>query len=137
MKETNNLTIRGRLTRDMEVAYTQTGFHVGKFAIANGKSWKSGAGEKKEQTSFFDCVLLGKGAEALAQYMTKGKLVLLTGSLKQERWEKDGESRSRVVIEVAEVDFLPSGGKKDQQEDQGSGYQSPTQERSFDDDIPF
>lgn len=105
MKDINQCVLLGRLTRDAEVQYTSTGTAIAKFGLAVNRNEKVD-GEWKDTPSFFDCVMFGKRAEAVAQYMTKGKQIGVSGSLKQDRWEKDGQHRSKVVVIVDDVQLM-------------------------------
>ena len=104
----NTVTIIGRLTRDMELKYTSGGMAIGKFSLAVNRKKKSGE-QWVEEASFFDVTCFGKTAENLAQYMTKGKQVCVDGSLHQDRWEKDGQNMSRVVINADNIQLLGGG----------------------------
>lgn len=96
----------GRLTRDAETKFTQSGTSVTTFSIANGYSYLSD-GEKKEQTSFFNCIAWGKTGEAIAEYVKKGHRIGIEGRLKQDTWEdSDGKKRSDVKINVERFYFL-------------------------------
>ena len=97
--------IIGNLTRAPETKYLPNGTQVANFTIACNRKYKSGE-EMKEEVSFFDCVAFGKLAELCSQYLAKGSAALVEGRLKQERWEKDGQQRSRVVIVAESVVFL-------------------------------
>jgi single-strand DNA-binding protein len=68
----------------------------------------------------------------MSRYLTKGKQIALQGELNQERWEKEGQKRSRVTIKVDRL--VLSGGKSDDR--QSGGNQAVTAE-NFDDDIIF
>ncbi|MCH8517486.1 MAG: single-stranded DNA-binding protein [Cyclobacteriaceae bacterium] len=120
----NNATLTGRLTRDPEVKYTGGGLCIVEFALANGYRKKSGD-EWTDETNFFDCVYMGRGAEAVSKYLAKGKQIAVTAELRQERWEKDGQKRSKVKLQIRELQLL--GGKSE-----SSGV------ASFEDDpVPF
>jgi len=125
MNNLNQVALHGRLTRDSELKKTNSGFSILKFAIANNYSKKNGD-KYEDEANFFDCVLLGKRAEKLAQYLQKGKQVILGGELRQERWsDADGTKRSKVVIIVNHIEML--GGNSEQSSNTGQ----------FDEDIPF
>lgn len=98
----NRVTMIGRLTRDAELKSTQSGTALCNFSIANNEKYGD-----KENVSYFEAVMWGKGAEALTQYLTKGKKIAVEGRLQQSRWQdKDGGNRSKVVIKVDQVQFL-------------------------------
>lgn len=102
----NHVTIIGRLVRDVELRYTQSGTVIGGFSLAVGYSYKQGD-ERKEETSFFNCTAFGKTAENLAQYVKKGHRVGIEGRLKQETWEtSEGKKQSAVKIIVERFHFL-------------------------------
>lgn len=98
----NNVSVIGRLTKDIELRYTPQGKAVATISLAINEKY----GEKK-QTHFINAELWGKTAEIASQYLHKGNRVGLTGSLKQHRWEdKNGQKRSTIVILVNKLHFL-------------------------------
>lgn len=116
MTDTNNLTLCGRLTRDVgsderDFGYLQSGTCFAKLSLAVNESKKGQDGNWQDYANYFEVHLYGKIAENLKPYLTKGKQILVTGSLRQERWEKDGQKNSRVVINANNVQLL--GGKSD------------------------
>jgi len=110
MQDINSVTIVGRLTRDAELKMTAGGTACAKFSIAVNRRKKQGD-SWVDEASFFDAVLWGKLAEAMQQYLTKGKQVAIQGELRQSRWEQEGQKRSRVEINVDNLQLL--GGKSD------------------------
>lgn len=126
----NNVNLIGRLTRDQELSYISSGTPLGKMSLAVDKVYNKN-GQKVKEANFFDLVFWGKAAEALNQYLKKGKKLGITGELRQERWEQDGKKRSKVTIVVNSVDFIDSKG-------QGNPSQeSQNNQEPFEDDIPF
>ena len=120
----NSVTIIGRLTRDIELKSTSGGLTIGKASIAINRRVKRG-GEWVEEGNFFDVVMFGKTAENIAKYAGKGKQIGITGELEQQRWEQDGQQRSKIVIIANTVQLL--GGKSEGEAKSGG----------FNDDIPF
>lgn len=115
----NKVVLVGRLTRDAEQSYTQSGFALLKFSIAVNRSRKQGD-QWVEEANFFDVTVFGRQGEAIASYMTKGKQVGVEGQLRQDRWEaQDGTKRSKVTIDANNVQLL---GSRDGGGSQG-GYQ--------------
>ena len=108
----NKIILMGNLTRDPEKAYLPSQDAVTKFGIAVNKTWTKD-GQKQERVMFVDCKIFGKQAETFAQYMSKGKPVLVEGELELETWEKDGQKRSKHVVRVFSFRFL---GKPDEQQ---------------------
>ena len=134
MADVNHVIIIGRLTRDIVLKYTNGGMAIGSFSIAVNRRTKKGE-QWVEEASFFDVSLFGKSAEGLAQYLTKGKQVAVEGELRQDRWQQDGQPRSKVFIAASNVQLL--GGEK-----KAGGQQSEykAQEYSADNfvsEIPF
>ena len=150
MADVNIVVIVGRLTRDAELKYTPTGMAVLSFSVAVNRRVKKNDAWV-EEACFFDVSYFGKGGEAINQYMTKGKQVAINGELRQDRWEKDGQARSKISIVANNVQLLGGG--------QGQGNYAPSQSRensykprqeqeaynsvpsyeddSFDEDLPF
>ena len=113
MTDLNNLTIIGRITRDLDensFGYTNTGTARANVSIAVNRSKKQGE-QWVDEVSYFDVTIWGKTAENLKPYLQKGAQIAISGYLRQDRWEKDGKKNSRVTI-VAELVQLV-GGKKD------------------------
>ena len=93
----NVVAVTGRLTRAAELKYSSGGIAFAKFSIAVNRRTKKGD-QWVDEASFFDCTLFGKAAEGVNPYLTKGQQVAINGSLVQERWEQDGQNRSKVGI---------------------------------------
>ncbi len=105
MADVNHVILIGRLTRDAELKYTSGGMAVCKFAIAVNKRRKQGE-QWVDEANFFDIVLWGRQGETLNQYLVKGKQVAVEGELHQNRWEQDGQSRSKIEINANNVQLL-------------------------------
>ncbi len=167
MADINHVVLVGRLTRNAELKYTNSGAAVSKFSIAINQRRKKDD-QWVDESHFFDIVLWGKTAESLNQYLVKGKQVGIEGQLRQDRWEQEGQSRSRVEIFATNVMLLGGGqgGGGQGGGGQGAGGQAgggqaggggsrqpgqapepkggggdfpegPTSHEGFEDDIPF
>ena len=101
----NKVTLIGHLTRDADIRYTITGTAIAAVSLASNRSIKKQDNWETE-VSYFDANIYGRMAENLKPYLTKGKMILISGRLKQDRWEKDGQKFSRIKIEVEEVQLL-------------------------------
>jgi single-strand DNA-binding protein len=159
--DTNIVVLVGRLTRDCELRFTNSGTAVGRFSLAVNRMKRSGD-QREEEVSFFDITVWGKQAEVLNPYLTKGRQVSVQGELRQNRWEQDGQSRSRIEVVANNIQLLggPSGGNtssgtndyrgsQDQSNRNPGGFESKGLGRvpsaptgfpgpeQFDDDIPF
>jgi single-strand DNA-binding protein len=128
MADINHVTLIGRLTRDAELKYTSGGMAIASFAIAVNRRRKNGD-QWEEEASFFDIKLFGKSAEGLKQYLVKGKQVAIGGELRQDRWEQDGQPRSKVVVIANNVQLIGGHSNNTQQSAQNGD--------DFPEDIPF
>lgn len=110
-KDFNFTGMIGRLTRDAELSYINSGTALTKFSIANNDMKPGTSGAWIDEVSFFDCVLWGKTGENLNNYLKRGQQVLLEGRMRQERWQDKTTQagRSKVVFVVQKVQLL---GKK-------------------------
>lgn len=101
MNDRNIIVIDGRLTKDIELKYTQSGMEIAGFSIANNVY---GGKDKPEITNFFDCTAFGSRAKFLAGYAHKGDLLSIDGQLRQNKWQnKEGENRYKIEIIVSNV----------------------------------
>ncbi|MDR2194344.1 MAG: single-stranded DNA-binding protein [Treponema sp.] len=108
MADINHVVLVGRLTRDAELKYTANGQSVCKFSIAVNRRKKSGE-QWVDEANFFDVVVWGRQGESLNGYLVKGKLIGVDGELHQDRWEQDGQNRSRIEIIADNLQLLGSG----------------------------
>jgi single-strand DNA-binding protein len=135
MANYNRVILMGNLTRDPELRYTPNGSAVASFSIAVNRRYKVD-NEKREETSFFDIVFFGKPAEIIAEYMKKGRPLLVEGRLQQRRWETDdGQKRSKVEVVGENFQFM---GGRDQDKTRSAASEGTDDPPEFDDsDIPF
>lgn len=112
----NTVSISGNITADAKKNETKSGSAVLTFSVAVNERRKNSAGEWEDYPNFIDCAIFGKRAESLAQYLKKGTKVSVSGHLRQSRWERDGQKRSKLDIVVDEVEFFAP--KKVQQADE-------------------
>ena len=102
----NNVNIMGNLTRAPEMKCLPSGKEVCNLSIANNRVFIKN-GEKVSEVSYFDVDVWGITAENCSKYLTKGSGIIVEGRLRQDRWEKDGKTQSRVRITANAVHFLP------------------------------
>ena len=143
MTDLNHVIEIGRLTHDIseyELGYTTGGTARLNLSIAVNRSEKRG-GEWADKVSFFDVTVWGKTAENIKPYLHKGKQIAIDGYLDQQRWEKDGQKFSKVVIIADSVQLLggnENGQQSAPQAQQPAGdYQSAGSGDDFPEDIPF
>ena len=129
MNGLNSVTLGGNLTRDPELRYTQVGTAVLSMSVAVNESRKDGNGEWVDYPNYIDMTLFGKRAESVSDYLSKGTYVAVTGRLHQNRWEKDGQKRSKVEVVVDNLHFQSS--------DQKTHAEQPEDAGVYDEDIPF
>ena len=143
MTDLNHVIEIGRLTRDIserDFGYTTRGTARLNLSIAVNRSEKRG-GEWADKVSFFDVTVWGKTAENIKPYLHKGKQIAVDGYLDQQRWEKDGQKFSKVVIIADSVQHLggnENGQQSATQAQQPAGdYQSAGSGDDFPENIPF
>ncbi|MDR0707805.1 MAG: single-stranded DNA-binding protein [Treponema sp.] len=131
MSDINHVVLVGRLTRDAELKYTANGQAVCKFSIAVNRRKKSGE-QWVEEANFFDIVVWGRQGEALNQYLVKGKLIGVDGELRQDRWEQEGQNRSKIEIIANNLQLLGGGPGQAGGGASGGGMPSSYSERKND-----
>ena len=130
----NVVVLVGRLTRNAELKYSQNGMSsMLRFSIAVNSRRRGADGNWSDEPNFFDCVYFSKTAEAMSQYLEKGRQVAIQGELRQSRWEgQDGQARNRVEIFVNNLTLLSqsqSQGGRPQAAPSQSYSQNPVQQR--------
>jgi single-strand DNA-binding protein len=143
MNDLNNINVIGRMTRDIserDFAYTTGGTARLNLSIAVNRSAKKN-GAWTDIVSYFDVTVWGKTAENIKPYIHKGKQIAVDGYLDQQRWEKDGQNYSKVVIIADSVQLLggnENGHQSAPQAQQPAGvYKSAGIGDDFPEDIPF
>ena len=108
MSNGNHVSVTGNLTRDPELRFTPSGQAIATFGVAVNRRWQNRqSNEWEEATSFFDVVAWRTLAENVAQSLTRGTRVVISGRLEQRSWEsQEGEKRSKV--EIVADDVAPS-----------------------------
>lgn len=110
----NHVVLVGRLTKDPELRYIAgNGTPVANFTLAIDREFTTKDGKK--ETDFIDIQVWGKSAENCANYIGKGSLVAVQGSIRIESYEKDGDRRKFTKINANKVQFLESKKDKDKQ----------------------
>ena len=146
MSSYNRVIQVGNLTRDIELRYTGSGMAVADVSIAVNDRVKKND-QWIEETSFFDWTLWGRTAEVANEYLAKGSSVLLEGKAKQDRWEKDGNKRTKVKFVCDRLQLLGSkdssstSTEKPKTKGEIAGVPAGQQKRAMaavpDDDVPF
>ena len=106
----NRVVLLGRLGRDPEVRYAQSGTTVATLNMATDERRPDGNGGWKNETEWHRVVLFGKQADLAKQYLTKGREVLIEGALRTRQWQ-DKEGQKRFTTEVVAQNMRFVGGK--------------------------
>lgn len=141
----NNVVLVGRLTRDVDLRYTQSGTAVASFTVAVDRSFRNAQGER--QTDFINCVMWRKAAENFAQFTRKGSLVGIEGSIQTRNYENQQGQRV-YVTEVLSNNFSllepktvteqrPTSNNNGSSNYGGFGGNNNNQQPSFGGDDPF
>ncbi|MGV3060652.1 single-stranded DNA-binding protein [Streptococcus hyovaginalis] len=139
----NNVTLVGRLTKDVELRYTPSNVAVGTFTLAVNRAFKNDNGER--EADFINCVIWRKGAETLANYAKKGSQIGITGRIQTRNYENQQGQRVYVTEVIAENFALLDSRNSNQQQSQQTPNFSRNDEAFSnsnpmdisDDDLPF
>lgn len=137
----HTLIIVGRLGQDPEMRYMPNGQAVTNFSVASDRSYRNAGGELVKVTTWFRVSVWGKQAESCNQYLNKGSMVLIEGTLNPDKdtgrpriWTSaDGRSGSSYDVNAQTVRFLSTrGGGQDASVESDSGAPEVDE-----DNIPF
>ena len=145
MASVNKVILVGRLGKDPEIRSTPSGTSVAKFSMATDDRYTDKAGEKQERTEWHNIVAWGKLAEICGQYLRKGKLVYIEGSIRTDSWDdkETGVKKYRTEIIANQMQMLdrkgdenggPSGGGYAGARKGGTATATQVEE---DDEVPF
>ena len=129
----NKVVLTGRLTKDAELGYIgATGTPKMSFSLAVERNYQKDKNNKK--VDFINCEMIGQHTEKLAQYVTKGKAILVEGELNIDQYTKDDEKRSFTKVKVDRLEFLAGNNNN---ENKTNANTLDFQEVGNDEDIPF
>jgi len=111
MRGFNRVILAGNLTADPELRYTPKGTAVARLRLAVNRAYKTDTGELKEEVTYVDVDAWDKQAETLAQYLRKGRPILIEGRLKLDQWDdkQTGQKRSSLKVVLEAFSFIDSG----------------------------
>ena len=147
----NKVILMGRLVADPELRHTQSGIAVVSFRVAVDRNYRS-ADASAQTADFIDVVAWRNTAEFVAKWFTKGKMIIVSGSIQSRNWtDKDGNKRYTVEVVADEVQFgegkkseaSGTGAPRSDSAPQQSGYKPPSSGSDFmelsddDDELPF
>ena len=116
----NVISLMGRLTRDPEVKFGQSGKAYCRFSIAVNRPFS------KDEADFINCVSFGKTAELIGEYFRKGQQIALVGRLQLNQYESNGEKRTSYDVVVDTFDFIGTKSSSDTR-----SYDSPYEPRTY------
>ena len=107
MSDLNQVIISGRLTRDASLKTLPSGSSVAELSVASNRIWNDRNGDKQEETVFVDVDLWGKQSNYFGNNLKKGDYVMVTGRLRRETRESDGQKRSKISLRADKIDLPP------------------------------
>ena len=140
----NNISLVGRVVRDVELRYTPSNVAVATFTLAVNRTFKNENGER--EADFINCVMWRQQAENLANWAKKGALIGITGRIQTRSYDNQQGQRVYVTEVVAETfQLLESKGQGNQGQQRQTQQQAPDFSRNAntnpldisDDDLPF
>jgi len=123
MASFNTVFIIGNVTKDPEKKFTSSGQELSTFSMAINQ-WKD------KEPIYIDVECWEKKAEICNKYIKKGSLIHIQGRLKNKKWEQDGQKRSKTIVILSDVQFLPNTEKNNK-------TSNVNQEESNSDYLPF
>lgn len=138
----NKVILMGRLTKDPEVRYTQSGepMAIARYTLAVNKRFKK---QGEADADFIPCVAFGKQGEFAEKYLAKGRQIAVAGRIQVRNWE-DNEGKKRVTTEVVVEEHYFAESKSDKSDKPQSKKQDsdaegfyPIDDSVEDEDLPF
>jgi single-strand DNA-binding protein len=128
--------IVGNVGKDAEMRYTPSGIPVTSFSIAVNRRWTSASGEQQEKTTWFRVTCWRKLAETAAQWVKKGKLLLVEGEVEAQAYiDREGTARGTLELTASNFKFL--GGRGEGGEGGAGGTGGGEDFPVHEDEIPF
>lgn len=121
----NNVVLVGRLTKDPDLRYTNSGTAVATFTLAVNRNFTNQNGQR--EADFVNCVIWRKAAETLANYGKKGTLIGVTGRIQTRSYDNQQGQRVFVTEVVAENFQLLESRATNEQRQRGNGSGASTQ----------
>ena len=117
----NNVTLVGRLTKDVELKYTPANQAVAQFVLAVNRTFKNANGER--ESDFINCVIWRKSAENFVNFVKKGALIGITGRIQTRNYENQQGQRVYITEVVAENFQMLESRNQQQGQQQGQATQ--------------
>jgi single-strand DNA-binding protein len=139
MASVNKVILIGNLGKDPEIRTTPQGTALARFSVATTTTWKDNSGAKQEKTEWHDVVAWERLAQICGEYLHKGKMVYVEGSLQTRSWEdQNGQKRYKTEVKANNVVMLSprvdgAGAASRAPREVSEVAEAPT----YDDDVPF
>jgi single-strand DNA-binding protein len=135
----NKIMIIGRLGRDPELRYTNSGTPVASFSVATDERWADSDGNRQTRTEWHNVVAWSKLGEICGKYLKKGRLVYIEGRVQTREWDdRDGNKRRTTEIIASNMQMLESRAEAETSSQGRPSEESKSMEIGItDDDIPF
>ena len=144
MASVNKVILIGNLGKDPEIRTTPQGTSLARFSVATTTNWKDSSGARQEKTEWHDVVAWEKLAQICGEYLHKGKMVYVEGSLQTRSWEDaNGQKRYKTEVKANNVVMLSprvdgAGAGANRSAGAGPREVSEVAEAAVDDDdVPF
>ena len=139
MASVNKVILIGNLGKDPEIRTTPQGSSLARFSVATTTNWKDASGARQEKTEWHDVVAWDKLAQICGEYLHKGKMVYVEGSLQTRSWEdQSGPKRSQTEIKANNVVMLsPRDASRAGAPKEPSAAAESGPPPAEDDDVPF
>lgn len=122
----NRIIIMGRLTKDPELRKTQSGVSVVSFTVAVDRDFKNG---DEKVTDYIDCTAWRGQADFISKFFTKGRAIVVDGSLNSRKWQdKDGNNRVSWEVQAQNVYFADSKRNDDGQQSKPQTFEEVASE---------
>ena len=142
MASVNKVILIGNLGKDPEIRTTPQGTSLARFSLATTTTWKDASGAKQERTEWHDIVAWEKLAQICGEYLHKGKMVYVEGSLQTRSWEdQNGQKRYKTEVKASNVVMLSrreDGARASAAREVADAAEAPVASgAAYDDDVPF
>ena len=136
----NKVILAGRLTKDIEMRYTQTGKAIARFILSVNR--RVSKDKEKQQADFIPIIVWNKLAEVCSKYLTKGSQILVEGHLQiRDYVAQDGKKHYIAEVIAQELEFMGSkvatGHEQLQNQEQNISQEEITKDNAPDEEIPF
>ena len=131
MASVNKVILIGNLGKDPEIRTTPQGTSLARFSVATTTTWKDASGAKQERTEWHDVVAWERLAQICGEYLHKGKMVYVEGSLQTRSWEdQNGQKRYKTEVKANNVVMLSPPPRSDSAQPRAGAPRSRAKPRS-------